>query len=99
MARFHAYKMKTSGQPIVDLQADLLGDLASRVVAPLIPIQNVGIQILKLNPRFEIGGEVFLLVPQALTSVPANAIGEQVADFSDRQDEITAALDFLFQGF
>jgi toxin CcdB len=55
--------------------------------------------ILRLNPRFLINGRLYALATQRMAAVQTREIGDAVADLSPRSDEITAALDFLFQGF
>lgn len=39
------------------------------------------------------------MLTEFLTTIPASALGPSIADLSSRSDEITAATDFLFQGF
>jgi toxin CcdB len=39
------------------------------------------------------------MATQRMASIPLSEIGAEVADLSSRSDDITAALDFLFQGF
>ncbi|ATN32598.1 hypothetical protein ACO34A_02110 [Rhizobium sp. ACO-34A] len=99
MARFHVYRLKPGNMLVVDLQSNLLDDLPSRVIAPLIPVNDMSWSISRLTPRFVVEGELHVMATQRMAAVPASEIGEQVADLSDKADDIIAATDFLFQGF
>ncbi|MBX4955295.1 CcdB family protein [Rhizobium lentis] len=99
MARFHVYRLKSGDVPAIDVQANLLDDLPSRVMVPLHSVQELGWSISRLNPRFSIEGEVYVMATQRMASIPTTEIGKVVADLSDKRDTIIAALDFLFHGF
>ncbi|WP_246251470.1 CcdB family protein [Rhizobium rhizoryzae] len=68
-------------------------------MAPLVHHADVARLIPRLNPRFEIGGDVYVLMTQFIGAVPLKDLGERLIDLSHRSDDITAATDFLFQGF
>lgn len=99
MARFMVYRLRDESILLLDLQADVLNELKSRVVAPLIPVNDMSWTIGQMNPRFEIGGAIYVLAPQRMGAVGANDFGPVVADLSAHRDRIVAATDFLFQGF
>ncbi|MBX9469665.1 MAG: CcdB family protein [Rhizobium sp.] len=99
MARFRVHRLKSEDQLVIDLQSDFLHDLPTRVVAPLQPVQTVSWVIACLTPRFEVGGSMYVMATHRLAALPLSEIGPSVADLSARADEITAATDFLFQGF
>ncbi|MBP1857718.1 CcdB family protein [Rhizobium herbae] len=99
MARFHVYRLKSDGVLVVDLQASILDDLPSRVMAPLYPVADMSWSILRLNPRFLIDGELHAMATQRMAAIPVSEIGSEVADLSAKGDDIVAATDFLFQGF
>jgi toxin CcdB len=48
---------------------------------------------------FEIDGIEYLLETPKLAAVPLRLLKAPIASLASRQFEITAALDFLFQGF
>lgn len=50
MARFHVYRLKQGDTFVVDLQADLLEALKTRIVAPLISASDLSQPISRLNP-------------------------------------------------
>lgn len=99
MARFHVYRLKSGNALAIDLQANLLDDLPSRVMVPLHPVQELSWSISRLNPRFPIEGEIYVMATQRMASIPTTELGKAIADLSDKSDIITGALDFLFQGF
>jgi toxin CcdB len=99
MARFHVHRIGNDGSLTLDVQSNLLDALTTRVVVPLSPISDVATPVPRLNPRLSIDGETFAMLTQFMTTVPTSVVGPSVADLSARADEITAATDFLFQGF
>jgi toxin CcdB len=99
MARFHVYRLKSDDVLALDLQADLLDSLPSRVMVPLYPAEAMTWSISGLNPRFSIEGQLYVMAVQRMASVPVAEIGKPVTDLSAQRDAIIAATDFLFQGF
>ena len=82
---------------LVDLQHELLSQMSTRVVAPLLHAEEVR-PISRLNPTFEIEGNAVVMSTQELAGVPKTALGERVGSVADHRDEIIAALDLLFMG-
>lgn len=99
MAKFEVYKAPNGSGYVLDVQTDLLGDLNTRIVVPLLPIATAPKPAQRLNPVFEIGGEAHVMVTQFLAAVPQSLLAGPVANLSDKFSEITAALDMVFQGF
>jgi len=99
MARFDVFRARTGSLLLLDLQSGILDVLPSRVVAPLLPIDEMPWAIKRLNPRFEIDGDVYVLATQRMAAIQSNELGIRVGSLSRHSDEITAAMDFLFQGF
>ncbi|QKK17099.1 CcdB family protein [Rhizobium indicum] len=99
MARFHVYRLKSGNLLAIDLQANLLDDLPSRIMIPLYPVQQLSWSISRLNPRFPIEGETYVMATQRMASVPTTELGGAIADLTADSDRIVAAVDFLFQGF
>ncbi len=81
------------------LQSDLLDEFESRVVAPLIPVAANLRTANRLNPVFEIEGSQHMLVTQSMSAVPVRVLDRAVANLSAHFDEITNAIDMVFQGF
>jgi toxin CcdB len=84
---------------LVDVQADLLSDLATRVVVPLAPAARWESKPLtRLNPIMRIRGVDHVLVFQELAAIPRSALKPAVGSLRTHRDEIIAALDLLFTG-
>ncbi|MCB9981691.1 MAG: CcdB family protein [Rhodospirillales bacterium] len=102
MARFDVHEYGSSDVPfVIDVQADLLSGLKSRVVVPLLraPLNDEKF-FPRLNPVIIINEERYILMTADIGSESCDALGKKVANLEDRyRQEITDALDFLFQGF
>jgi toxin CcdB len=104
MPQFRVYRNPDSATRIrfpflLDVQSDLLGALATRVVAPLSPVAAMaGAQVGTLMPVFEIAGERYAMVTPQLAGIPARQLGAEVADLAAHRGEVIAALDLLFTG-
>lgn len=101
MARLDVYPTpgRTAPGYVVDVQSDLLSDLASRVVVPLLPETSIGVAAARLNPIFEIDGKRHVLIVQSIATVPRRELRGPVASLKDERDTILAAIDFLLTGF
>ncbi|MBP2548369.1 toxin CcdB [Neorhizobium galegae] len=99
MARFSVYRSTEEAILILDLQADVLDALRTRVVVPLYPVEMMSWSIGRMNPRFDIEGIRYTMATQRIAAINIALFGPFVADLSARADDITAATDFLFQGF
>ncbi len=100
MARFDVHPMPGgSGGYVLDVQADLLSHLSTRIVVPLLPEAAVPRPISELNPVYDIGGARHVLVTQALASVPGRELKRPVSGLAEHRDSITRALDVLLTGF
>ncbi|MBS1191512.1 MAG: ccdB [Rhodocyclaceae bacterium] len=84
---------------MLDIQADLLNHLNTRVVVPLLPVDMAPKPAGTLNPLFDIEGTTVSMVTQFMAAVPAQLLKSTVLNLEGRRNEITAALDLLFQGF
>jgi toxin CcdB len=84
---------------LLDVQADLLTSLATRVVVPLARLASYGARpITRLNPTAKIGRVEYVLVFQELAAVPISALGKPVGSLASRRADLVAALDLLFTG-
>jgi toxin CcdB len=84
---------------LLDVQADLLDTLSTRVVVPLVAASAMGKAVKHLNPEFEIRNAAVFMSTAELAGIPVRSLGEKVTSLKDRRYEIMAALDFLFTGF
>jgi toxin CcdB len=101
MSRFDVYPNpgKASAGFVLDVQADLLSALGTRVVVPLLPQDTAPKPAHGLNPEFEIDGRSHLMLTQFIAAVPKKHLGKPVASLKARSDDITRAHDFLQVGF
>ncbi len=105
MARFDVYANPGSHADttpyLLDVQSDLLDGLDSRMVIPLRSIERFPKVRLstRLTPTFTIEGKDFLLETPKMGAVPRRVLKVPVISLAQEQPQITAALDFLFQGY
>jgi len=105
MARFDVYANPGSHAAttpyLLDVQSDLLDGLDSRMVIPLRGLKHFPEVKLstRLTPVLTIEGEAFLLETPKLGAVPQRVLTSPVTSLTQERDQITAALDFLFEGF
>ena len=83
---------------LLDVQADLLGRLATRVVAPLVLASELGKPAKCLNPCFDIEGVAVVMSTPEVAGIPVRAVGTRVQSLANRRQDIIAALDMLFTG-
>lgn len=83
---------------LLDVQADLLETLATRVVVPLVLAGEMGLAAKYLNPEFKIKGDAVVMSTAELAGVSSRSLGDKVASLKHKRDEIIAALDLLFNG-
>ena len=84
---------------LLDVQSDLLDNLATRVVVPLIAASAMDRAIKHLNPEFLIKNNTVFMSTAELAGIPVRSLGEKVGSLKEKRDEIIAALDFIFTGF
>lgn len=84
---------------LLDVQADLLDALSTRVVVPLVAASAMGKAIKYLNPQFTIRNTTVFMSTAELAGISIRSLGEKVSSLKDQRYEIIAALDFLFTGF
>ena len=99
MAKFDVYRNPEGAGFLLDIQADLLSHLNTRIVVPLIPLKMAPKPADMLNPVFDIDGTAVSMVTQFLAAVPTKLLRTKLLSLVDQRGEITAAVDFLIQGF
>jgi toxin CcdB len=99
MAQFDIYKGQGAGAAfLLNLQDDMLEDLATRVVAPLVPSEKLGPEMQTVNPRILVQGKEYILLTHLLAAIPAKNLAEPVGSAADQRDAVIAAIDMLFTG-
>jgi toxin CcdB len=105
MARFDVYPNSTGKIDevpyLLEVQSDVLSALDTRIVVPLrhrdrYPATGIPGNLM---PSFIVDDLECILETPKLAAVPARILKQPLTNLTSNQFEITAALDFLFQGF
>lgn len=83
---------------VVNVQADLLSQIATRTVIPLLPEADAPKPISGLNPVFDIEGKRHVLITQAIASIRGHELKRTVCSLDEHHDQIVRALDLLLVG-
>lgn len=86
------------GGLVIDCQSALLDHIVSRFVIPIVQEREAAVATYRLNPKFQIEGEDYILVTQAAATVRRNELGAVVTSLADHSFEITGAIDVLTGG-
>jgi len=101
MAQFDLFRNPRRGlfPLLLDVQADLLSALATRVVVPMTRLKSYGAKpMTRLNPTAVVRAVEYVLVFQELAAIPAAALGKPIGSLASRRAEVIAALDLLLTG-
>lgn len=96
MAQFDVYRL-ADGMLVVDLQTDLIGIDASRIVAPLRQ-QGSFAEFPGLTPLVELDGQSWIVRIQELAAVPGAELKAPVTSLAAHRDALKRALDILIDG-
>lgn len=99
MAKYDVYPALRGAGYLMDMQSDLFDSFETRVVVPMVPEASSPPIIQYLNPVLEVADERHVLLPQSIATVPSSILKMPAANLSGRSNEVTRALDMLFQGF
>lgn len=99
MAKYDVYPGLEKDGLLLDVQADLLDALNTRMIVPLIAKSTAPTPAKRLNPVFTIDGHEYVMMTQFMAAVPTSILREPQASQKDKFDEITTAIDMLMQGF
>lgn len=83
---------------LLDIQADLLSKLDTRVIVPLIRERQFGRAVEGLHPRFVIEGEVVIMATHMIASIKRDQLGPRVTGLASQRYIIIAAIDVLLSG-
>ncbi len=103
MAQFDVYqnpnpRSKTRIPYLLDIQHDLLSQLTTRVVIPLVLQDTMSIPADILNPVFTIEGRDVVLSTAELAGIDKKLLGSVVTNITQDRDKIIAAIDLLVTG-
>lgn len=93
------YAREGERQLLLDVQADYLSGIDTRLIVPLRPPTVAPTLGRRLNPLFDIAGEQHMIMTQLATAVRVRDLGRLMGSLNAEADAIRNALDFLLVGF
>ena len=101
MAQFDVYenlnpRTKKEIPFLLDIQNDILKNLSTRVVVPLV-LNMKPAKI--LNPQFKINDLTVTMSSAELAGISVEHLSSTVCSIKDKRDEIISAVDFMITGF
>lgn len=99
MSRFDLYKGRDGSDYFLDVQTDFLAQLHSRMVIPVVKARRMSHVIPHLHLKVDINGVPHYLVTNMMGAMPSRGLGRPVGSLTHLSYDITAAIDFLLQGF
>ena len=96
MAQFDVHRLH-DGLLVVDLQTDLIGLDATRLVAPLRdPDRHVAFP--GLTPAVTMQGRRWIVRVQEMAAMPSGVLGPTIGSLRDERDALKRAIDILIAG-
>lgn len=86
---------------VVDVQADLLSSLDTRLIVPLLPMQSgkaTPKTLTRLNPIVELAGKRYVLLANQVANISAGRLRQTAGNIADQRQVIVEAIDFLVTG-
>ena len=99
MARFDVHRNPDGPGYLLDCQADILSELNTRFVVPLLPPEYAPLPSRRLNPSLNVQGEDMVMMTHFASSVPQSVLGPRVQSLLDRDSTILNAFDMLLTGY
>ena len=97
MSRFDIFRLRADGALVVDVQAELLSHLKTRLVIPLFRSTDADWPS-RLAPRLTWQGETLTLGTPLMIGIPLSELGERAGSLAEQEYEIEKAIDFLLAG-
>jgi toxin CcdB len=101
MAQFDFYRYTGPNASIaflLDVQSDLLRDLATRVVVPLVLLDAFGPPMKRLHPVFTIEDKEYVMATTEIAGTLTRNLGSHAGSLETRRLDIRGAIDFLQEG-
>jgi toxin CcdB len=99
MAQFDVHANLTNPGYLLDCQSNLLSDLNTRFVVPLLPHDFAPKAGHHLNPSLTIGAEKVVMMTQFAAAVPSRSLGKVVGSLADDYTLVMNAIDMLITGY
>lgn len=90
---------RPAGLLVLDVQSNLIPNVGTRLVVPLLGVDDVPRAMKRLHPIFAIDGRDYVMATHLMGAVPASELGPSVGSLDQHHDAIMAALDMIFLGF
>lgn len=97
MARFDLHRRQ--GRLVVDVQADIIPYLGTRLVIPLYHVDEAPRSMARLHPILTIGDSRYILATHLMAAVPVVELGPAIGSLNDHYDRIVDAISMVFNGF
>ena len=104
MSQFDVYenpskKTREAFPYIIDIQNDLINDIATRIVIPLGKLSHFRNEKMDgLTPTLTYDNEEFILLTPQIASMPTNRLKNPVGSVKAMRDDIISAIDFAITG-
>lgn len=99
MPQFDVHRNPAEPGCLLDCQSDLLSNLSTRFVVPLLPRDYAPLPSHRLNPTLRVLDEELVMMVHFAVTVPRRALGKVVASLSRDYTTIMNALDVLLTGY
>ena len=83
---------------VVDIQADVHGKLATRIVVPMVTCARYTQPATRLTPIMTVRDDDYVLLLPLMAAVPTASLGEIVGSLASQRATLIAALDLLITG-
>jgi toxin CcdB len=83
---------------LLDVQADMLNSLETRIMVPLVRLAEFGRRAGRLHPVFTVCGEEVVMATHLLAAIRFIGLGRAVDSLTAERNEIIGALDVLLVG-
>jgi toxin CcdB len=83
---------------LLDVQADMLDALESRVMVPLVRVAEFGRRAGRLHPVFTVCGEEVVMATHLLAAIRHSGLGRAIDSLTAQRNAIIGALDVLLVG-
>jgi len=105
MEQYCAYENRGNGKKIypylINLQHPVANVLKHVLVAPAITLEQLsgGIPPAKVCPVVKIAGQACVVMTHMMAGIPANELGERVADLQADKAVLRDAVEFILNGY
>lgn len=96
--QWHVYRNEVTGGYVLVVQSDLLEEMGTRLVVPVLRKTEAPRVHPRLTPVVLAGDEVLVTVPLYAAAIRVSEIGALVGSAEPAREEVTHALDMILSG-